>query len=189
MSAGKKSTSEKLRVFLQKLDQVETKSLMRRLTQIYGWTAKQALAAIMRYLMFLCLSHLYPHQFLVPTPEMDAVWHCHILHTRKYRNDCMFLFGCYLDHEPEEESEEISSQPTSDLDVAFAHTKTLFENHFGAGSFERIPLNCDDQTSLTQKQQNAFTSEHYLVASKEIACGRPAACGIVRRQHLKPLFK
>jgi hypothetical protein len=175
MSAGKKSISEELQVFLKKLKQLETKSLARQLTRLYGWTAKQALAAILRYLMFLCLTHLYPHHLLVPTPEVDAVWHCHILQTRKYREDCQFLFGCYLDHEPEDELEEISPQPHSDLDTAFTQTQVLFEQHFGIGLFEDTLLNSVDGVELNPEQQNAFKRRYYAACGRP-ACGKPA-CG------------
>jgi hypothetical protein len=169
MSTGKKSISEELHAFLQKLKQLETQSLARQLTRVYGWTAKQALVAILRYLMFLCLTHLYPHHLLVPTPEVDAVWHCHILQTRKYREDCQFLFGCYLDHEPEDESEDPSPQAKSDSDAAFAHTQALFKQHFGVGSFGDTLLNSADGVELGQDRT---------------ACGRPS-CG--RPLNHKPL--
>ena len=99
----------------------------------YGWTERQAVWAIDRYKTFLFISYLYPEVLLVPTQEIDRVWHCHILHTRKYRRDCEMLFGCFIDHEPESEScDEGSSE---DLDAAFAQTQRLlavFEQYFSS---------------------------------------------------------
>lgn len=178
MSTGKNSISEELQAFLKKLKQLEIKSLARQLTRVYGWTAKQALAAILRYLMFLCLTQLYPHHLLVPTPEVDAVWHCHILQTRKYRADCQFLFGCYLDHEPgnepEDELEGISPQSSLDLDAAFAQTQALFEQHFGSGSFEDTLFNSGDGVGLSHEQQEMPTQGRCRAACGRPACGRPA---------------
>ena len=31
--------------------------------------------------------------------DMDTVWHCHILQTQKYTQDCLAIFGHYLHHE------------------------------------------------------------------------------------------
>lgn len=65
-----------------------------------GWNSQQASRAIERYKMFLCLIYLYPNQAIVPTREIDIVWHFHILDTCKYAEDCERLFGYYLHHNP-----------------------------------------------------------------------------------------
>ncbi|HBL59877.1 MAG TPA: hypothetical protein DDZ80_15785, partial [Cyanobacteria bacterium UBA8803] len=66
-----------------------------------GWTRQQALHAIQSYKTFLFVSYLYPQIVLVPTQEIDRVWHAHILHTRQYRQDGEMLFGYFIDHEPD----------------------------------------------------------------------------------------
>lgn len=35
-----------------------------------------------------------------PTPDVDEVWHAHILHTRRYAEDCDRMFGAFLHHDP-----------------------------------------------------------------------------------------
>jgi hypothetical protein len=97
----------------------------------YGWTRQQTFWAIERYKTFLFVSYLYPHLFLVPTQEIDRVWHCHILHTRKYRQDCERLFGDFIDHEPESELRDEANR--QNLEAAFAQTQALlalFEGYF-----------------------------------------------------------
>lgn len=97
----------------------------------YGWTKQQTYRSIERYKTFLFVCHLNPHIVLVPTQEIDRVWHCHILHTRKYRQDCELLFGYFVDHEPESECrDEANSQ---NMEAAFAQTQALlavFEEYF-----------------------------------------------------------
>lgn len=97
----------------------------------YSWTRQQTLRAINRYKTFLFITHLYPQLMLVPTQEIDSVWHCHILHTRKYRQDCIMLFNNFIDHEPETERADQINSPN--LEAAFAQTQALlalFERYF-----------------------------------------------------------
>lgn len=37
---------------------------------------------------------------LVPTRDIDTVWHYHILDTHKYASDCKVVFGYFLHHNP-----------------------------------------------------------------------------------------
>ncbi len=123
-----------------------------------GWTQEQTRQAIGRYKTFLWICYLYPELFLVPTEEIDRVWHCHILHTRQYRQDCQQIFGRFMDHEP-------NSIVTSDcecekMEAAFTQTQALlalFEKYF-------IP------ESPAQSGQDIDWGNLHLYRS---ACGRP----------------
>lgn len=44
----------------------------------------------------------HPGQWLVPSPDVDEIWHAHILHTREYARDCEDVFGPggFLHHSP-----------------------------------------------------------------------------------------
>ncbi len=112
---------------------INVEPLITSLIDTEHWSAMQAKQACQRYLNFLYLTWLYPDRPLVPTQEIDRVWHTHILHTRQYRQDCQTLFGCYLDHEPCLDPEQRFNPLHLSL---FEQTKILFERHFGAGSFE-----------------------------------------------------
>ena len=95
-----------------------------------GWTLEQATCGIEQYRRFLFLSHLYPDRQIVPSREIDQVWHTHILDTEKYREDCESLFGQFIDHWPyfgmKDEAERQS------LEQAFAQTQVLLDQHFGS---------------------------------------------------------
>ena len=98
-----------------------------------GWTKEQAARAIARYIMFLSLKYLHPHAKIVPTQEIDRVWHTHILDTCKYAEDCDKVFGYFLHHFPyfglrgEEDQQNLQG--------SFAQTQSLFQEHFNI-SFE-----------------------------------------------------
>lgn len=93
-------------------------------------SAAQWDAAEREYRRFLTLKRVYPAVALVPSKQVDAIWHAHILDTRAYREDCQRVFGHFIDHYP-----YFGIYGTDDhqaLQSAFSHTVTLYERHFGA---------------------------------------------------------
>lgn len=56
--------------------------------------------AIIFYRRFLYLCVKYPDTAFAPTPEVDEVWHDHILHTEKYMRDCTDIAGTFIHHTP-----------------------------------------------------------------------------------------
>jgi hypothetical protein len=140
-----------------------------------GWTLPQAFRAIGRYKTFLFVSYLYPEVLLVPTPEIDRVWHVHILHTRKYRKDCEILFGHFIDHEPGSELLGESHQPN--INEAFAQTQellALFEGYFKvADSGEtKLPQVNRSESAENQPQLRSDGDKSNLLFCPS-ACGRP----------------
>jgi hypothetical protein len=93
-----------------------------------GWTKEQTGRAIALYIMFLALKHQHPHVAIVPSQNIDRVWHTHILDTEKYAQDCQQVFGCVLHHFPyfglrgEEDKQN--------LQTSFSLTQSLFLEHF-----------------------------------------------------------
>jgi hypothetical protein len=76
---------------------------------------------------------------LAPPVAADKFWHYHILDTRKYMQDCQYLFGEYLHHYPyfglRGEADE------ADLRSAGSHTIELMSIHFSnVEGFEDISL-------------------------------------------------
>ncbi len=65
-----------------------------------GWDAARYAAAEASYLAFL--GDAGAGDVLTPTPDVDEVWHAHLLHTKDYLRDCMRVFGRFLHHEPSE---------------------------------------------------------------------------------------
>jgi hypothetical protein len=83
--------------------------------------------ALYRCFWKLCL--LQPTATLVPTRELDQVWHTHMLDTVKYRADCDWVFGYFLDHYPYFGFRGPDDQAAWLAD--FAATRRLFREHFG----------------------------------------------------------
>lgn len=62
-----------------------------------SWSAEEATRYANDYLDFLSRAISEPSR---PSAAVDAIWHAHILHTRRYRADCHRLAGRFIDHEP-----------------------------------------------------------------------------------------
>ena len=108
-------------------------------------SAEQWDAAELEYRRFLTLKCLYPAVSLVPSKQIDAIWHAHILDTRAYREDCHQVFGRFIDHYPY--FGIYGQDDYQELKHAFAHTVALYEKHFGAypgGGSEAQAMRCKD---------------------------------------------
>ena len=127
----RQSLSEKESAFLQRLKTIDFGPLAFKLMhpeEGQRWTLEQTTQAIEQYRRFLFLNHLYPNHELVPTREIDQVWHTHILDTAKSREDCDLLFGQLLEHWPYFGIRDESDR--QNLNDAFAETQLLFKKHF-----------------------------------------------------------
>jgi hypothetical protein len=112
------------------------------------------------YRRFLTLKKLYPAVSLVPSKQVDLIWHAHILDTRAYREDCNAVFGRFIDHYPY--FGIYGDDDSRALKAAFDETVALYESHFGAYPAEKNPMRCGD--------------DHACHAPSSCACRVPSAC-------------
>ena len=94
-----------------------------------GWSEDQAEKCERLYKMFLKLNIMYLEFSVVPTKEIDEMWHAHILDTRKYHADCQKVFGFYFHHFPYFGLR--GDEDKANLHRAFDITVSLFAKHFG----------------------------------------------------------
>ncbi|WP_414526956.1 glycine-rich domain-containing protein [Nodularia chucula] len=124
------SSTERL-TFLQKLEVLDLEPiafLLMHPEKGCGWTREQTVRALKQYVIFLFLMYVYPHNKIIPTQEIDAVWHSHLLDTAKYKEDCQMLFGRFINHFPY--AGLMDEVDRNDWEVAFAETQVLFAEHF-----------------------------------------------------------
>ncbi len=69
----------------------------------YRWSAIRITKALAAYESFMTHAAESP-VMVIPTGDVDEVWHLHILDTRKYLIDCHEAFGRFIHHTPFEES-------------------------------------------------------------------------------------
>lgn len=65
-----------------------------------GYSRDTVLEIEIWYRRFLMLTYLNRGMPIVPSKQVDAMWHAHILDTAKYMDDCNKIFGQYLHHFP-----------------------------------------------------------------------------------------
>ncbi|XP_024542429.1 glycine-rich domain-containing protein 1-like, partial [Selaginella moellendorffii] len=84
-------------------------------------------AAAARYKAFLHLVARHTSAasvFLVPTYDIDLIWHTHQLHPVSYRSDLTRLFGRIFEHDDTDSNRD----PGGKLDKGFAKTLSLWES-------------------------------------------------------------
>ena len=71
------------------------------------WDPEAAINAIHRYRNYLFLWRKYKYESedtvdvkMPPPPDVDEIWHSHILDTRRYSADCALIFGTFHHHYP-----------------------------------------------------------------------------------------
>ncbi|KAL2820939.1 hypothetical protein BDW59DRAFT_164486 [Aspergillus cavernicola] len=79
--------------------------------------------AVDRYDKFLHLFRLYPHQFLVPTLDVDLAWHTHQCSAENYRTFVTGRVGWFINHE-----DKIGR---GTLDGGFTSAEELYRLRFG----------------------------------------------------------
>lgn len=93
------------------------------------WTLERVNVAEKQYRAYLTLALMFPERSLVPSKEIDAFWHQHILDTEKYAQDCELIFGHFLHHFPYFGIR--GKKDAASLEESFRETKALFIEHFG----------------------------------------------------------
>jgi len=94
-----------------------------------GWTPEKAYRLIELYRCFLVLNDIYPNISIVPTKEIDKVWHAHILDTAKYREDCQRVFGRFVEHFPYFGMR--GEEDAKNLEKTYQTSRAFFIEHFG----------------------------------------------------------
>jgi hypothetical protein len=92
------------------------------------WDEERVERALQEYKQFLALMLWNPEAFLVPSEDIDEVWHAHVLNTARYQADCEVIFGCFQHHFPTfGASEEVQAEHMKGRD----ETLKQFEVAFG----------------------------------------------------------
>lgn len=100
-----------------------------KLASHYGWEIEKIISTEKNYKYWLILHKVYGCSVaMAPSKILDEYWHAHILDTKKYMDDCNYVFGYYLHHYPyfgltDKETKE-------DLANGFELTRRLFQYHF-----------------------------------------------------------
>ncbi|WP_314410156.1 glycine-rich domain-containing protein [Streptomyces sp. DSM 40484] len=97
--------------------------------------------AVEDYRKFLALCEQFRGFPIVPSYDMDEVWHQHVLFTEKYRTDCTTVFGEFFEHVPYFGRAEANVEED---DVVLTNTRALWEKVYGY-----IPASYEGMTAPT----------------------------------------
>ncbi|TGJ84460.1 hypothetical protein E0Z10_g4332 [Xylaria hypoxylon] len=114
---------------------------------------------ILRYERFLKLFKLYPQTMLVPTLDIDLVWHTHQCSPAQYKSVTTEIAGRFIDHN--------DRLGTATLDPAFENTEALYRIRYAD---EYRTCNCWDCEAL----RSAITEEGSNIQSEAASVARHA---------------
>ncbi len=89
-----------MEIAINYINSLDLSYLSERLVNKHQWELKDAEDSVRRYKNCLILLVKYPGTAFIPTPDIDEVWHAHILHTKEYLRDSKEIFGRFLHHDP-----------------------------------------------------------------------------------------
>lgn len=92
-----------------------------RLKALCGWSDEKCNLIEPQYKAFLAVHLENKTKNLVPSKDVDEMWHMHILHTKKYVDFCNNVFGEYFHHYPH----SVVEPNTTIRDNQFKQTKNM----------------------------------------------------------------
>lgn len=118
--------------------------------------------AIDRYSKFLKLLKLYPKTMLVPTLDIDLIWHTHQCSAVRYQTDTQAFCGRFIDHD------DTVGKP--ELGDGMEKTQKLFRIRFGR---EYLICNCWDcelvESELARRGYDDVTDEERDAIARRVA--------------------
>lgn len=110
----------------EEIKHLDIQRIVNKAQSKHQWSDERKKHAEQRYRNFLLLaSTLKEGEPIIPTQDIDAVWHEHILDTHAYMDDCRRVFGYYLHHVP------FFGQPEPDRDADMQKTEEAYQRLFG----------------------------------------------------------
>ena len=141
------------------------------LTRIFGWSHSKCEDIIAEYkkFMYLCITNTDKTKSMIPSKDVDEVWHAHILRTEKYVSDCNIVGKKYIHHLPTP-----SDAPPANPSEFENGTKYLYEKVFGT-----LPQSwrCVSRTTEVAECVNACKCNYDYQGEKLADCGTCAYCG------------
>lgn len=109
---------------IAKIEAIDLTNIKLRLQKNNGWSVEKCNAVERRYKNFLKL--IGAGMRVVPTLQLDSMWHEHILFTQQYTDDCLRCFGRYIHHNP-----TVPKEGSGGLDDTFQKTCRAYKKMFG----------------------------------------------------------
>lgn len=132
------SVDNAVKAYVQEMDfyWIEQKLTKDRDGRKATWTEQGVKDAIRQYKNFMLLMKIYDGtpEIIVPSIEVDEIWHNHILDTKAYFKDCDVIYGRYMHHFPYFGMR--GKEDFDNLNRCFDRTQELYFKHFGEYMYE-----------------------------------------------------
>ena len=111
-----------------RISNIDLQIIENDLTRTLGWSHSKCEDIISEYkkFLYLCITNTDKTKSLIPSKDVDEVWHAHILRTEKYVSDCHIVGKQYIHHFPTP-----SDAPPANPTEFENGTKYLYEKVFG----------------------------------------------------------
>lgn len=120
------------------------------------WTAQQAIEADKWYRRFLILSLKYPDMSLVPSAEVDELWHLHILDMKRYETETVQIFGHVFYHKPNFNEGDLRPQIEKTHELLLAEFGESFDNKTFTAT---CTSDCSCRPNITMKPRATATCD------------------------------
>ena len=121
-----------VKVGLEKTKQIDLRNVSMKLARAEDGRSispDELRLSVILYKEFLALLYAYQDKTIVPTKQIDTVWHQHILDTRAYAADSESMFGFFLHHYPYFGLN--GPEDAQRLMLKFDETCAIWVRHFG----------------------------------------------------------
>jgi hypothetical protein len=107
--------------------------LVRRCMKFYGWDELYCRRVLKAYRQFLIIKEKkkdWNAVLLLPSVDVNEMWHQHILDVNNYIHDCMLLCGHVLGHNPDTKISDEKEVTSKKNDSRYTRTKMALEEYF-----------------------------------------------------------
>lgn len=134
--------------------------------------------AVTRYKKYLLLNKKHPTKFLVPSYDIDLIWHTHQLHPIDYERVTKSLLGRMLNHDDTDSDRNHGSK----LSNAYQETRKLWQEEYGEAFAKPGAMYRGDSPRgrlylLTKQDIEGFSGRNAEVVIKSISISLPNAVG------------
>ena len=119
-----------------------------------------------RYAVFLALKAAHPGQTVVPTLDIDLIWHAHMLSPDDYIEDCELILGRVLPHD--------TGKGQGDLTKAFQETQELWRIQTGEDMVTTVKVDPKTKKLTDSSQRSSRSQQSSGCSTAYAACG---SCG------------
>ena len=157
----------------RRIEGIDLEPIKFKLSKLEGYSIDEINVVEKWYRRFLFLAWRHPSSAVVVPEPIDAMWHHHILDTKKYADDCSRVFGDFLHHFPYFGLR--GDEDARALRAAFKRTSALMDEEFGENAADALA-----------KLRKEWAADESASSCSDCSGIWPAATGSLPHGELRP---